>query len=184
MCGFFFGVCVLLLLCACTLNLCCQYMWVWRISKHLSPVQVRYSSLSTHDYQYLPDWNYWTSLWIFFLQASLLVWWLAVSIITVVSFSLYTQHISSNQSGKSSRASTSTRKVFHFIVVAVYVPGLVVDPYFLLLASVVAFSVLGVLEVGSTNQYNIIVLVCCRENWFCGFGNTTSTNASHLLKGS
>ena len=73
--------------------------------------------------------------------------------------------------------------MFHFIVVAVYVPGLVVDPYFLLLASVVAFSVLGVLEVGSTNQY-IIVLVCCRGNWFCGFGNTTSTNASHLLKDS
>ena len=108
-----------------------------------------------------------------------MVWWLAVSIITVVSFSLYTQHISSNQSGKSSRASTSARKVFHFIVVAVYVPGLVVDPYFLLLASMVAFSVLGVLEVGCTNQY-IIVLV--GKIGFVGLGTQQAQTPPIYLK--
>ena len=108
----------------------------------------------------------------FVSQASLLVWWLAVAIITVVSFSLYTQHITSNHSGKSSRVSTSARKVFHCVVVAVYIPGLVVDPYFLLLASVVALSVLGILEVGYTIQHNFIVPIGCNEK-------TLDINTSH-----
>ncbi|XP_076444325.1 dolichol kinase-like [Babylonia areolata] len=92
-------------------------------------------------------------LWLFWFifgehrRVSLLAWWSAVAIITIISFSLYTQHVSNNQSGNGGRASTAARKVFHLVVVSVYIPGLVVDPYFLLLASVVALAALGVLEI-------------------------------------
>ncbi|KAK7116693.1 dolichol kinase-like [Littorina saxatilis] len=109
-------------------------------------------------------------LWLFVFifgenrRISLLVWWSAVAVITIIGFTLYTQHLSTNPSGKGNRASTTARKVFHMVVVGVYVPGLAVDPFFLLLASVVAFAVLCVLEV--SRLINVQWLGSAVENSF------------------
>ena len=45
--------------------------------------------------------------------------------------------------------STSTRKLFHVIIVAVYLPGLWLNAMFLLVASLIAFCVIFAIEVSS-----------------------------------
>ena len=78
-----------------------------------------------------------------------MIWWLAIATITVIGVYLYTKHLDSKDHNHREAASASlvARKMFHLVVLAVYIPGLVVDPHFLLLASIIAFAVLVVLEV-------------------------------------
>ncbi|CAG2243905.1 DOLK [Mytilus edulis] len=47
---------------------------------------------------------------------------------------------------KQTSVSTATRKFFHVIIVAVYIPGLLLDPTFLTTASLLAFCVMCVIE--------------------------------------
>ena len=49
----------------------------------------------------------------------------------------------------SASISTSTRKLFHVIIVAVYLPGLWLDAMFLLIASLIAFCAIFAIEVSS-----------------------------------
>jgi dolichol kinase len=53
---------------------------------------------------------------------------------------------------KNQRGSTATRKIFHILIVLVYLPGLVYQCYFLYVASVVIFAILIVLELARVIQ--------------------------------
>ncbi|XP_046357154.2 dolichol kinase-like isoform X2 [Haliotis rufescens] len=71
-------------------------------------------------------------------RVSLLLYWLVCSVVAAV-LSLY--------QGSSAKGDTITRKSFHLVIVAVYIPGLLVDAEFLHLASVCAGAFLLLLEV-------------------------------------
>lgn len=54
------------------------------------------------------------------------------------------------------RVALGVRKAFHLIAVAAFLPGLIFDPLFLLLASLVAFAGLIVLEVARARQVQVL----------------------------
>ncbi|KAK7479988.1 hypothetical protein BaRGS_00028721, partial [Batillaria attramentaria] len=86
----------------------------------------------------------------------LLIWWFTLAMLTAVCVTAFTHSSPSRGRSSSARASSSVRKAFHFVVVAVYTPGLAADPQFLLLASVVAFAVLIVLEVARLSKVQML----------------------------
>lgn len=73
-------------------------------------------------------------------QFYLLIWYCVLTAFTVIYVVLLTH---------STSVSTSTRKLFHVIIVAVYFPGLWLNAMFLLVASLIAFCVIFAIEVSS-----------------------------------
>ncbi|XP_076104228.1 dolichol kinase-like isoform X1 [Mytilus galloprovincialis] len=67
----------------------------------------------------------------------LVTWYGLLTAITVMYMLLHSKQTS---------VSTATRKFFHVIIVAVYIPGLLLDPTFLTTASLLAFCVMCVIE--------------------------------------
>lgn len=78
------------------------------------------------------------------MRVYLLAYWtlLAVSACTIVLY----QNTKRSSGSKKHQASTVTRKYFHFIVVATYIPGLIHDRQLLYVAAVVCLAVLILLE--------------------------------------
>ena len=87
------------------------------------------------------------------LQMSLVIWMSTITITTISGFCIYTDQLIRGCYGKMKRASMFARKVFHVIVLVIYIPGIVIDPYFMLLASAVAFVALFILEVSFIGSY-------------------------------
>ncbi|XP_067666276.1 dolichol kinase-like isoform X2 [Haliotis asinina] len=73
-------------------------------------------------------------------RVSLLMYWMVCSVVAAV-FSLW-----QGSDTEGDRSNTITRKSFHLVIVAVYIPGLIVDAQFLHLASVCAGAFLLLLE--------------------------------------
>ncbi|XP_063435942.1 dolichol kinase-like [Mytilus trossulus] len=71
------------------------------------------------------------------IRFNLVAWYGSLTAITVVYLLMYSKQTS---------VSTATRKFFHVIIVAVYIPGLLLDPTFLTTASLLAFCVMFVIE--------------------------------------
>ncbi|KAK3608370.1 hypothetical protein CHS0354_030832 [Potamilus streckersoni] len=73
----------------------------------------------------------------------LFLWWCFCTLVSV----LLVNHYGNSQSSNKKIVSTVTRKLFHVIIIVVFVPGILLDPEFLYLSSVIATAVLIVLEV-------------------------------------
>ncbi|KAL3865761.1 hypothetical protein ACJMK2_043118 [Sinanodonta woodiana] len=75
---------------------------------------------------------------------ALFLWW---CFCTLVSVLLVYHYGNRNQLSNEKSVSTMTRKLFHVVVIVVFVPGILLDPEFLYLSSVIAMAVLIALEV-------------------------------------
>ena len=90
---------------------------------------------------------------LFSLQMCLFLYWLCASVVAGLIVRRYSA-IPDKRSAEEKQTtqekegmSTIIRKYFHFVVVAVYVPGLLLDQEFLFLASVIAMVAFILLEV-------------------------------------
>ncbi|XP_060062801.1 dolichol kinase-like [Ylistrum balloti] len=67
----------------------------------------------------------------------------------LIGFSVLTVYLRNTYSGQ---ASSNQRKIFHLVMLSVYIPGLVMDPVFLWTSSVIALGVMVILEVMRMNH--------------------------------
>ena len=81
---------------------------------------------------------------LFFLQIPLIRYWFCI-VLVAIGFVAW-----QSRKATSSASSTITRKFFHLLALAVYIPGIIYEPYLTHLASSVAVAAFVFIEVGFT----------------------------------
>jgi dolichol kinase len=77
------------------------------------------------------------------LQIFLLLYWAVCLFFALIAVTY--------QISQSSKATTTNRKIFHILVIMVYIPGLIWQPTFLYLASGTVLVLFSIIEVNNMN---------------------------------